>query len=53
MSMNKLSQNYAKNSMSSAKDEEDSQVYGGNYRPQSNMSNSVQHYDQQRGQQSR
>lgn len=54
MSMNKLSQNYAqtKDQLSSAK-EEDAHVYSGGYRPQSNLSNSVQHYDQQRGQQSR
>lgn len=32
--------------------DEDVHVYGG-YRPQSNLSGSVQHYDQQRGQQSR
>lgn len=52
MSMNKLSQNYALNqhSLSSAKEDD---AYGGAYRPQSNLSNSVQHYDQQRGQQSR
>lgn len=54
MSMNKLTNNYnAKNSHSSAlggKDEEADQI-SGNYRPQSNLSGSMQHYDQQRGQQ--
>ena len=51
MSMNKLSQNYTQHqpSLSSAKEDE-SHAYGGNFRPPSNLSNSVQHYDQQHGQ---